>query len=208
MTATDELGKHEQRIGEAQRRVQALGRDVAELAAKVSALKEERINAYADEDERNASQLSKKIADAQARQAQLAERRAGAELAVRRATGEHQAFVVERYPDLIGEIQPQAREAAKRIDDLSDQLLAALQAWEATKSQVTALAHAAGQTAHVPGLGWDELSRDLRRRPRPTKAPLPRQLGTIAIPPEHDPDPAIRETARSEIRETAGGGPG
>ena len=200
-TATDELGKHEQRIAEAQRRVQARGRDLAELGGKVSELKQQRVNAYADEDERKAGQLSKKIADAQAKQQELDERRAGAELAARRAAAEHQAFVQARYRDLVAEIEPQAREAAQAIDGLADQLLAALKEWDAVKGRVAGLAHLAGQTERAPALGWDELARDLRRRPRPTPSPLPQWFAAVTVVKHDDPDPTVREPARAAIGE-------
>jgi chromosome segregation ATPase len=207
-TATDELGQYEQRVGEAQRRVQALGRDLAELAAKVDALKEERVLAYSVEDERRASQLSKKIADLQVKQEEVGERRRGAEVAAQRVTGEHQAFVAERYPDLIAEIAPQAREAAKRIDQLSDQLLTGLKAAEDIRGRVSDLARIAGRTGqHAPSLGWDQLARLLRDRPRPTPIPMPEGWFAPATVVPHDhPDEAIRQNAREKVREQSGKG--
>lgn len=200
MSAADELVQLEQRVGEAQRRVQALGRDLAELGAKVSELKQARVGAYADEDEPKAARLSKKVADLQAKQEELDERRAGAELAARRAADERQSFVAKRYADLVAELEPQAKEAAQAIDALSEQLLAALKAWQDVSGKVSALGHTAGINTRVAGLGWDELSRELRRRPQPTPLPLPGPRATASIVAHDDPDEAVREPARSEIR--------
>ena len=207
MTATDELAQHEQRVSEAQKRVQALARDAAEMAAKVSGLKEQRIGAYAYQDERKAAQLSKKIADAEVKQEEVAERRSGAELAVRRAAGEHQAFVAKRYRDVISEVEPAARRAAQAVDDATDTLLTALSEWEAVKGRVAAVLHTAGQTnQRVPSLEWEEISKALRRRPQPTPVPLPGFATAISVVPEHDPDSEVRERARQEIREKSAKG--
>ena len=200
MTATDELAQHEQRVGEAQQRARALGRDLAELAGKVTELKQQRVQAYADEDERKATQLSKRIVDAQAKQEEIDERRQGAELASRRADAERTEWIRDHYRDLVAEIEPEAREAARTIDELSEQLLAALKAWQDVSGKVAALAHTAGHAGRAPTLEWDEIARSLRRRPKPTPLPLPGPRMAATVVPEHDPDEQVREKARSEIK--------
>ena len=52
----------------------------------------------------------------------------------------------------------------------------------------------------MPELGWDELSRALRHRLKPTRVPLPEWITAPTVVPEHDPDPIVREAARAEIR--------
>ena len=203
MSATDQLSQHERHIAEAQQRVQALGRDLAELGGKVAELKDERINAFADQDERKAGQLAKKIADLQAKEAEVDERRAGAERAARRAADEDQKFVSERYADLIAELSGDAKRAAAAVDQSAERLLAALDAWGVVGQRVSELLGLAGQARvmRVPDNGWGDLARGLRRdRPRPTVPPLPREWATMSIPAVDDPDAAVRQEARQKAQ--------
>jgi hypothetical protein len=202
MSALEDLVAHDERLAHVQRRARALGNDLAEQQRKIGELKQRKVGAHADENESLASKLRRQIAEAEGKIVDLEERQAGAQLAASRADAERTKWITDHYRDLISELEPDAKRAAKAIDERADELIVALKLWENVKSTVAALGHVAGQNQPLPNLGWDELSRALRRRPQPTKVPLPQWSATgVSIAPEHDPDPVVREAARNEIRE-------
>ena len=206
MTALEDLAGHDERLAVVQQRARALGRDLAEHNAKIGELKQQKIDAHSREDEQLAAKIRKQIDVAEHKVTDLEERQAGAQLTASRADSERTQWIGANYPASLRELEPEAREAARAIDRLADELLAAVKRWEDIRSRVSALAHTGGQTAHVPGLGWDELTQALRHRPRPTRAPVPGEFGVPSVVEHDDPDPTVRERARSEIKEKAAGG--
>jgi chromosome segregation ATPase len=204
-SALENLAAHDARIAEAQQRARALGRDLAELSARVAELRKKKISAHADQNESLAAKLRRQIDEGQAKISDLEERQQGAELASRRASSERTKWIADHYRELVSALEPDAQQAAQTIDRLADELLAAVKEWGGVSGKVSALAHAAGQTnQRVPNLGWDEIAQALRHRPKPTPLPLPGQrFDAASIAPEHHPDPAVREPARAAIKEKA-----
>jgi hypothetical protein len=202
MSALEDLAAHDERLAAVQQRARALGRDLAEHQAKIGELKQRKIDAHSRDDEQLAAKIRKQVDAAEAKIVDLEERQAGAQLAASRADSESRKWITDHFRDLISELEPDAKRAAKAIDELADRLIAAVRAWESVKGQAANLLHVAGQNQSVPSLGWDELSQALRRRPKPTPLPLPRWSATAVSVVEHDdPDAAIREAARQRVRE-------
>jgi hypothetical protein len=70
------------------------------------------------------------------------------------------------------------------------------------RAQVSAVIRGSIDPKAVPHFDrGDSAVRELRRDIGDVPVPLPRKLSTVRIPPEHDPDPAVREPARAAIRE-------
>lgn len=177
---------------------------MAEHTAKIGKLKQDKVEAHSREDEQLATKIRKQIDAAEAKVIDLEERQAGAQLAASRADSERTEWITGHYLDLVAALEPDAKRAAKAIDELSDQLLDAVKQWQDVSGTVARLASIAGQAGRAPSLGWDALAKELRNRPQPTPVPLPGgQFGIASVVPHDDPDPAIREPARQEIREKA-----
>ena len=207
MTAIAELAKHEQGVAEAQQRARSLARDLAELAGKVAELKQQRVQAYADEDERKATQLSTKIADAQAKQEELDERRAGAELASRRAAGERDTWRFAHTRELLAEVEPDARAAAESLAGKIEEVERARQHWHAVRQRIAALVVGAPgfDPRAIPGIdATDQAIRDLRKGVGPIPPPLPGSFAAATVIQVDDPDPSVRQAARAAIVERAG----
>lgn len=57
----------------------------------------------------------------------------------------------------------------------------------------------------IPNLDQaDSAIRELRRDIGDVPVPMPREFGAATVVPMHDPDPSVRQAARSAITEQAG----
>lgn len=99
----DQLAEHDQRIHAAQARARDLARTVAERSRALEDLKAQTIAAHAADDEDAAKRLKPKRTRLDTEVADLDERRAGADLAARRAQDERRQFVVDSLDALNAE---------------------------------------------------------------------------------------------------------
>ena len=155
----------------AQRRAEA---DVARLRDAV-------IDAHADGDEQRAAKASRERAELEQsalREAQ--ERLEGARRAVQRADVERSTFAVQSIDALIAEREPDARAAARAVEEAVERLGQARAAWNAVEADVAALLRLAGKnTGELPRFpeALATLVRDARRAGGvDVPAPLPRAL--------------------------------
>lgn len=199
----DALAELAERSVDARAQVRALTQAEAEHAQAMQQLKAERIAAYSEADEQKATALKRKAARAAAKASELEERRAGAELAAKRAQQAHDAYRAEHVRELLAEITPEAQAAARRLRDAAVECAAAWTALGGVDGKVNNLTRGVIPNAATPTNGaWQQLDMEIRRTleqgaPQP---PLPVAFQALTIAPEHDPDPEIREAARAQIR--------
>ena len=174
----DELAGHEEQLATARARARALAEAIAKHAEAIEQLRADRIEAFAQDDERRAAALQKKAGDAEAKAGELAERRAGADLAATRAARGRDAFIAEHHGELVAERSPMAHAAVKAIEDATASLAAGVKAWRAeAASQLDLLRPVAGRDGReIPDLHIYQLVRDLGRAVQAgVPAPLPPQ---------------------------------
>jgi len=174
----DELAGHDTRMAAARQRARALSQSAAEHADAIGRLKEERVAAYSQDDERKANALKKRTTEAADKAVELEERRQGADIAARRTQVERDAFIAANHAALVGERAPAARAAVKAIEDATAALAEGVKAWRAeATSQLDLLRPVAGRDGReIPDLQIDQLARDLQRAVQAgVPAPLPPQ---------------------------------
>ena len=180
----DELAGLDARMAAARQRARSLSQSAAEHAAAIGRLKEERVAAYSQDDERKANALKKRTTEAADKAVELEERRQGADIAARRTQVERDAFIAANHAALVRERAPAARAAVTAIEDATAALAEGVKAWRAeAASQLDLLRPVAGRDGReIPDLQIDQIVRDLGRAVQAgVPAPLPPQP-TISQP--------------------------
>ena len=188
----DELAGLDARMAAARQRARSLSQSAAEHADAIGRLKEERVTAYSQDDERKANALKKRTTEAADKAVELEERREGADIAARSAQADRDKYVAQNHGALVDERSPIARAAVQSIEDAIAALAEGVRRWTAEQQiQINLLRPVPGRDGReVPELQCRELARDLRRAtsdgvPLPVPSPAP----VARVAPEHDPDP-------------------
>ena len=207
MSALEQLAEFEAGVQAAHVRVREIEDASRTAASEAARLKEELTEAFAADDQQAATKLTKVKAKADARAAEpWDERIAGAKRAATRTGVERDQWMAEHYAELARKRQPCARAVVEAIESSLRAFLEGVRAWHAEEQEqinlLRPLPNQDGRT--IPQLSVDELARQVKRAlGEPIEPPVPRALQSWSIPPEHDPDPEIREAARAKVSRSA-----
>ena len=190
----DELAGHDARMAAARQRARSLAQAAAEHADAIGRLKEERVAAYSQDDERKANALKRRTTEAADKAGELEERREGADIAAQRAQRDRDLFVSANHGGIVAERAPSAREAVKMIEDAIAALTEGVRAWRAEAAiQVDLLRPVAGRDGReIPDLPIYQLVRDLGRAVQ------------AGVPAPMPPQPSISRPAPPATRVKAG----
>lgn len=176
------LAEHDEQIATAKTRVNALNRAIAEQQAHRAQLKADRVRAYADDDERAAAALKKKIDAADTNTDELRERQQGATIAATRAKATRDTWIAENVAALLDELRPDAEAARDELAAKVAELADARDRWHQVANHVLAIVRHSNIDAHtVPGIDTlDQAIRDVKNAASTVPTPLP-----------HQPPPAV-----------------
>lgn len=175
-TALEQLAEHNQRVADAAKRVQALRRDKDQAQANDAQLAEQRIEAFAADDERAAKAVQSKRTKLAGQIEDLDARLTGAERAAARAQAERDAYIAQNVRALTSERVPAATAAAEALEQWAARGCELLAAWHAVEQETLALLRV------VPGVDGrsvpqitevDQAVRDLARAAGTVPPPLP-----------------------------------
>jgi hypothetical protein len=209
LTHADQIAKLDDATDGAKQRLRAVTGDVAGLAEKVQRLRQERVEAFAVNDEAAAERLAEQIAKHEHDAEDLQQRRAGAELAATRAQQARDTHVADCFWELVAERAPADDASVTRIATAVTELQAAVADYHRRKNEIIAFTRPAGVDPRaVPELD-DSVNRlvgDLAAHVASIRPPRPgdRTPSVVTIEDTDSPDGHIAAAARAALTRSKG----